>query len=79
MTGNSSDGKSDGLAPRWIADRPAQSCQDCGKESLFRCYVSGLYDGEKQRTRSLCNSCRAKRNERLKQNATSPTGGDGDV
>jgi len=54
------------LTPRWIAEGPAHSCQDCGKENLHRCYVSGLYDGEKQRTRRLCNSCRAKRNKQLK-------------
>ena len=65
--------QSDDLVPRWYAEQPAHSCQDCGKESLFKCHVSGLYDGEKQRTRSLCSSCRAKRNERLEQNATSTT------
>jgi len=60
----------EGLVPRWYAERPARSCQDCGKESLFRCYICGLYDGEKHRTRSLCRSCRAKRNRRLEENAT---------
>jgi len=74
---DSSDMKqSDDLVPRWYAEQPAHSCQDCGKESLFKCHVSGLYDGEKQRTRSLCSSCRAKRNERLEQKATSTTGGE---
>ena len=65
--------QSDDLVPRWYAERPARYCQDCGKESLFKCHVSGLYDGEKQRTRSLCRSCRAKRNERLERRATSDT------
>jgi len=78
VTEQSSSGmeRSDGLIPRWIAERPAQSCLDCGKESLFRCYVCGLYEGEKQRIRHLCNSCRAKRNERLEQNTTSAADAD---
>ena len=68
--------QSDGLTPRWYAEQPTHSCQDCGRENLHRCYVCGLYDGERQRVRRLCLKCKAKRNRRLEQNDTSTTDAD---